>query len=82
MKAVRQVFVEKFFGRHLDLRERLFNLLAKMCIRDRVKVIVDATADTRSESITAVELTEDDQDLPVYITTVRVHEDGTKERCV
>ena len=28
MKAVRQVFVEKFFGRHLDLRERLFNLLA------------------------------------------------------
>jgi hypothetical protein len=26
-----------------------------------------------------VELTEDDQDLPVYITTVRVHEDGTKE---
>jgi hypothetical protein len=45
----------------------------------QVKVIVDATADTRSESITAVELTEDDQDLPVYITTVRVHEDGTKE---
>lgn len=48
-------------------------------IQAQVKVIVDATAETRSESITAVELTEDDQDLPVYITTVRVHEDGTKE---
>ena len=28
MKALRQVFVEMFFGRHRDLRERLCNLLA------------------------------------------------------
>lgn len=45
----------------------------------QLRLILDMAAPNRTDAVYEVEFGEEDEDVPVYIITVRVHEDGTKE---